>query len=408
MSKSLIIILLFTSFSVKLLAQIKFEGVVYFENKPISNVTVYLNNTTTGTITNDKGEFNLEADYGVYELIISHLGYKTLKYDFDTSTYSKPLYFSLSEKQYVLDEVVLYRKQNNAEWQKNYSVFVREFIGTSDFSKFCTILNPEVLIFEFDAENNILKGDAIELLHIKNEALGYEVFYDLKHFSIEKEITKYLGYSYFKELKGKESKQKKWEKNRLKAYNGSELHFYRSLLNNKTKEEGFVINKFIRQKNENRPSQEELYKARKTLDKSNTVINSSRIIDKPNNSIDSSLIILESAKLPKYIDYLNKSDISSADIILKKNNKTYLHFDNNLRITYLNEMEEKGYSLRNAFSKPRKAVPQTSNIIPLKEVIIIDPKGILTDPLNVLSEGYWSYERFANAVPIDFEPDNVK
>ena len=406
MTKSLIILLFFNLFFFKLSAQINLEGKIYFKNEPKSNVTVYLNNTTKGTNTNKNGEFNLEVKNGVYQLIISHIGFQTIKYNFDTSTYTKPLVFSLLEEEFVLDEVIINGKENNDEWEYSFSVFFREFIGTSEFSKFCTIQNPDVLFFEFDSQNNILTAEAIEPLHIKNEALGYDIFYDLKHFSIEKKFTKYLGYSYFKELKGSKNKLKKWRKNRLKAYNGSQVHFYKSVLKNSSKEEGFVINQFVRKKNKDRPSQEELLKARKTLSKSNVPLNFSRKIDIPENSIDSALVVLKKAKLPKYIDYLYKSEIASSEIIHEKNKQTYLQFENNLRITYLREKEEKGYILRNPLSKPRKAFPQASNIIPLAEKFIIYPSGILANPLDILYEEYWSYEKFAHSLPLDYEPNN--
>ena len=193
-------------------AQTNLEGKINFENKPKSNVAVYLNNTTTGTITNKNGEFNLKVNNGVYQLIISHIGFQTIKYNFNTSTYTKPLEFSLLEEESLLDEVVINAKENNEEWKYNFSVFIREFIGTSEFSKSCTIQNPKVLFFEYDSKNNILTAEAIAPLHIKNEALGYDIFYDLKRFSIEKKITKYLGFSYFKELKGSRTKWKKWKK----------------------------------------------------------------------------------------------------------------------------------------------------------------------------------------------------
>lgn len=36
---------------------------------------------------------------------------------------------------------------------------------------------------------------------------------------------------------------------------------------------------------------------------------------------------------------------------------------------------------------------------------MIDKKGILLSPLDVLYEGYWSYEKFANSLPLDYIPD---
>lgn len=198
----------------------------------------------------------------------------------------------------------------------------------------------------------------------------------------------------------------KVEKNRLKAYNGSQIHFYKSVLKNSSQKEGFVINQFVRKKNKDRPSQEKLANARKMLTKLNVPINFLKKIDTPKNSIDSALITLKKGKLLKYIDYLYKSEIASSDIIHEENNQTYLQFDNNLRIVYLKEKEEKGYILRNPFSKPRKAFPQASNIIPLAEKFIIYSSGILANPLDILYEEYWSYEKFAHSLPLDYEPNN--
>ena len=130
---------------------------------------MYLNNTTLGTITNKYGEFNLEVKKGIYQLIISHIGFQTIKHNFDASTYTKPLIFSLIEKEYLLDEVVINGK-NDDEWEYNLSVFIREFIGNNEFSKFCTIQNPDVLFFEFDSQNSILTAEAVEPLRIKRSS----------------------------------------------------------------------------------------------------------------------------------------------------------------------------------------------------------------------------------------------
>lgn len=62
----------------------------------------------------------------------------------------------------------------------------------------------------------------------------------------------------------------------------------------------------------------------------------------------------------------------------------------------------------NIFSKPRKALPQTSSIIPIIKSSIIDQTGILKNPLNVIYEGYGSYEKFAHSLPLDYESTEKK
>lgn len=47
------------------------------ESEPIPYAKVYIENSTTGVVTNIKGEFFLELDNGQYNLIFSSLGYKT-------------------------------------------------------------------------------------------------------------------------------------------------------------------------------------------------------------------------------------------------------------------------------------------------------------------------------------------
>ena len=404
MKKTTIILILFTFFLCKVTAQILIQGKVYVADKPKGNVTVYLNHTTKGTTTNNNGEFSLEVKSGVYELIISHLGYKTINYDIDTSEFNGPLIFRLTEEEIVLDEVVVNGKQNNDEWKYNLSVFLNEFIGTSSFSAFCTLQNPEVLSFEYDAENNTLIAEASAPLHIRNEALGYDIIYDLKYFRRREKTASYLGYAYFKSMKGKKSKQKRWKKNRLKTYHGSQIHFYKCIISNTVKEEGFVIDLFVRKKNTAKPSPKEVLKARKLLLNSKVKFDVLRKIHKPKNAIDSAVAVLQKSRLPEYVDYLYKADLNPSEIIHKENRHIYLELEHCVRMTYLREKEEKGYILKNSKNKLRKPVFQTSNIIPLTQKNLIDPLGILANPLNILYEGYWSYEKFAHALPLDYQP----
>ncbi|MGC1471933.1 MAG: carboxypeptidase-like regulatory domain-containing protein, partial [Psychroserpens sp.] len=75
-------------------------------NAPIESAAVYFDNTTIGTSTNDKGEFEIEQNTNVTsDLIISFLGYEKVTIsDYDADSFYKVL---LQESTNTLDEVII-------------------------------------------------------------------------------------------------------------------------------------------------------------------------------------------------------------------------------------------------------------------------------------------------------------
>ncbi len=402
MKNRFFLFLFFTKISV--FGQITINGIVTEKNGPLEGAAVYFNNTMLGTTTDFDGKFSIKVREGIYDLVVSYLGYKKIIYSLNTSSYKKSLVFKLEEEQNTLDEVVITKTIYNDEWKYNLEVFKREFIGRTEISSECKILNPEVLHFNFDAKNNVLTAIARKPLEIKHESLGYKIIYELEDFTINKNMVSYLGFSRYENLKGSKRKQLQWKENRLTAYNGSYTHFFQTLLKNTTYKEGFIIHQFKRELNPERPSENTIQKARNLIKNSGNLIDFSKKIETPITAIDSAILVLKKVNLPEYIDYLYKSSIPSDSIISKKNGIIYLDFKNNLSVVYTKEMEEKGYILRNSFSKMRTPLAQTSSIIPLKIPIILDRNGFLESPLDVFYEGYWSYEKFGNSLPMDYEP----
>lgn len=386
------------------LAQINIEGKVSHQNKPLEYVSVFLDNTTIGTTTDENGLFRLSMKEGTYQLVISYLGYKTITYTLNTQKYNKPLEFSLEKQDFSLQEVVVSRSKYDENWKYNLARFQREFIGFSKDANQCKILNPKTLFFDFDAKSSKLTAYAKEPLHIRNKALGYDIYYTLEHFTIQKNQVYYLGYAQFKDLKGGKNKRKKWQNNRRKAYYGSRIHFLKSVYQQNTTEQGFLLHLFKREKNKERPSQEEITKARKVLSQSKYPINFTKKIDVPKNHLDSALLTVRKAQLPEYVDYLYQSNLTASDISKVENDSTFLAFKDNLMVVYTLEKEEQNYIHRKIGSVARKPAPQTSNIIPINQPNLINPIGVLENPLDVFFEGYWSYEKFALALPLNYEP----
>ena len=393
-------------FTISSFSQIVIKGTVYYEKGPLENVAVYLNNTMLGTTTDKNGEFSIPVKEGQYELIVSYLGYKKVNFAFNTSTYKKSLVFALEENAAVLDEIIIKKIVYDEKWKNNLAVFKREFIGRTELAADCEILNPEVLGFDFDFRKNKFTAFAKKPVQIKHKSLGYLITYELEGFIIDNKLVSYLGYSKYQQLKGGKRKQKRWEKNRLKAYNGSPFHFFKSVLNNRFKKDGFIVNQFKRVPNSERPSEEEIKMARQIIKLNRGIItNFSQKNDPPKNALDSALITVKKSRLPKFKDFLYKSRLKKEDIIAFKENAYQLIFEDNLSIVYTKEKEEMGYIMRGVFSKKRAPAPQTSSIIPIDDKIILDITGILVNPLAVFYEGYWSYEKFANSLPLDYIPE---
>ena len=86
-----------------------FTGKVVLGKKPVSDVSVVVQNTNNGTKTNDKGLFDLKVELGD-TLVFSHIGMKTLK--IPVSSKRRNLKISMVPEVNALDEVVLRGKSS--------------------------------------------------------------------------------------------------------------------------------------------------------------------------------------------------------------------------------------------------------------------------------------------------------
>ncbi len=402
--KNLLITSLFYCFIYSLSAQIKVSGKVISSenNEPLSGASVYFNNTSVGTSTNNDGEFNINIKNGTYTLIVSFLGHKTKEIKIDKHFSSGYLTISLTPDNTFLEEVQLKKTKYDNVWKHNLYKFKQAFLGRANLAKECVIENPKVLHFEFNSQTNELTAFARAPLKIKHKGLGYLIEYDLAHFSIKNNYTFYSGYSKYSHLKKRI--KKKWKRNRLTAYNGSPMHFLRSLIHQNLAQEGFVVNQFKRVLNPDRPTEKQIDRARKLIRLSANSINFSKKITNPQTVLDSALVTLRKSSLPKYQDYLYKRNTPYKELLSYKNNFPFLDFENHLSIIYKNEKEELNYLIGFLGKRNKATGMQTSSISLINGKSMIDPTGILIDPNAIITEGYWSYESFANMLPLDYKP----
>lgn len=384
--------------------QVTIKGNVSTKNTPLEGAAVYINNSSIGTTSDSEGNFELTVNHGRYDIIVSFLGFKTINYQLDTEKYKAPLAFKMQEEANLLDEIVLKNTVYDKTWEHYLIQFKISFIGTSDFAEDVKILNPKALHFEFDRATQTLEAFAKGPLKIENRALGYLVTYDLVSFSRDREKITYVGYTRYEDLKGSRSKKRKWRKNRLKAYSGSKTHFFKSLLATNLREDGFVINQFRRVKNPDRPSDEEIEKARKIIRSQRGSYSFPKKIKAPKTALDSAVLTLRKSRLPKFRDYLYKKNVPYNKMIKRKDGKTFLVFKDYLSIIYTKEKEETAYLNTHALRRKREPGPQTSALVITKPSPYVLPTGQVINPLDIFFEGYWGFEKMAETLPLDYNP----
>jgi hypothetical protein len=230
------------------------------DQKPISNVNVFLSNATIGDKTAMDGSFKLtNVSPGKYDLVVSIVGFKT--YSTSLTVDSKDIKLPdilISPKINEIHEVTIV-SLSDSKRALYYSWFLPAFLGTSSLAKNCTIENPEIIDYTYDKETDQLNASTSDFLVIKNNALGYTVKYLLSDFLITRPTffshkISYHGFVLFEEMKGTHAEERQWKRARAAVYENSMMHFLRSLLNGGPEREGFTVQLVSKYKNPDRPA----------------------------------------------------------------------------------------------------------------------------------------------------------
>lgn len=217
------------------------------DSLPIPGASIYFDGTSIGVSSADDGQFSIKAENSITSvLIINALGYKTRFIQDHEGNRNLGIIY-LEESQESLGEVHL----ETDPWsrQKKLDIFRREFLGNSRAALQCKIMNEEVINLRYIPSTETLVAFADEPLKIENRFLGYKVTYNLTNFKAEfssgtsglrfTKIVYYEGYSFFEELRKRP--RRRFLKNREETFDGSYLHFMRSLASKKLSENGFRI-----------------------------------------------------------------------------------------------------------------------------------------------------------------------
>jgi hypothetical protein len=371
-------------------------------NEPLEFVTLFATNTTLGTTTDEKGKFSLSLAPGKHEIVVTMVGYGPIIYPVEISATSEKspasILFKLSQMETALKTVSVKAKRDPS-WYDNLEIFKTHFLGRSEVASKCILTNPESLIIVFDEAKRNLKVESNDLLIIENPQLGYKLSYLLVDFTFDfvRNHVSYLGYTRFEPMKGNKSKEKRWTKNRLRAYNGSSMHFVRALRQKQLEEEGFNLRLLIRIPNPNRPTEEQIQDARKQL-----------VAMGPNSRLPDSHplnAILSKTGLPKILEKLDTAHVPYKTYISEQAHEIRLSFDGYFQIVYAREKEELGYALFSSPFQKRKPAYQTSVISMKGNPVILEKSGTVSDPLALVFEGYWGWEKVGDILPLDYEPN---
>lgn len=223
-------------------------------NLPLQGASVFAENTTIGTATNNEGTFFLQLPGGGYSIVFSFTGYQTVTRRVTSGDAgNREMVIVIKKKEKSLDEFVVKATFEVANGLEKYGdFFMANFIGKTENSKNCYIKNKEALKFFYYRRANRLKILATEPLEIVNDALGYTIKYELDSFVHEynTKLSLYTGFPLFREMQpGSMAETEKWNAARKLAYEGSILHFMRSVFHKKLNESGFEIQFIVKNNN---------------------------------------------------------------------------------------------------------------------------------------------------------------
>ncbi|MBC7866498.1 MAG: carboxypeptidase-like regulatory domain-containing protein, partial [Gloeobacteraceae cyanobacterium ES-bin-316] len=216
-------------FSATVCAQQNFAGRVLNEkdDTPLSGASIYINNTSIGSISNDKGEFFISNAISG-DVIISSIGYERLVFKLNTKEAAgKWFVFKLAKKETMLTDVLILP---DATRKRFLRLFTENFLGITEEADMSKITNLNAINFANPNEKYAIKAYSDTPLIIVNKKLGYTIKFELVDFYFNENTgqSSFYGYTRYEEMGDK----KRWKKNREKAYYGSTLHFFRSLINN--------------------------------------------------------------------------------------------------------------------------------------------------------------------------------
>ena len=361
----------------------------------IPKVSVFLSNSSYGTVTAEDGSFKLVGvKPGQYDLVASSIGYQDFSKTILVGNESITIDIPLAPKVNQLRGVVI---TTAANWKKNWEEFKKAFIGTTENAKYCVVENPHVVSMVNSTRRRTLEAWSDEFLVVDNKALGYRVKFLIDTFSNNglTGIISWQGKAVFEDLPGSAEQKKVWKLKREETYYGSSRDFYKSLYTGKLAEEGFIVKRLHRELNPERPQESVIWQKLKYF----------REIH-PNR--DSANYWIGKENLSKYFhESLSAAPLEPYQIFAKTNREGLfiISFTECLYVIYTKRREETDFKdLYRPLDMPNYEI----SVLTLSEpYAVFDMNGVVFNgaPLN---EGTWSKSKLAELLPYDYSPETDK
>lgn len=377
---------------------------------PVPGCSVFINNTSKGTMSDNNGNFQLnDVPGGKHELIVSSIGYETSVYSFSSEQLPLQLRIELQVKVKELQNVVVEPSEEQG-WDRWGKLFTDNFIGYTPNAMHCKIKNQKAIKFRYYKKSNRVIAYADEPIILENRALGYKISYKLEEFEVnfKTHISVFFGYPFFEDMdSNRKGRMSKWKRNRDKAYYGSMMHFMRSLYADSIAQNGFEARRMFRVPNEEKERVRKIYAANRVVSTSRmngVTITTQQKSDQQNLAWDSVEYYERIMHQPDYKERYAAELLNADSLILRtEGTSKILFFTDYLYVTYKNEMEDPDYIRFNGES--RKPFYQRSYItMPNPKPVEIDMNGNYP-PQDILALAYWGWsEKMADFLPLDYEP----
>ncbi|MFD2162724.1 carboxypeptidase-like regulatory domain-containing protein [Paradesertivirga mongoliensis] len=365
---------------------------------PLSQTHVFLANTTLSTQTDEKGFYSLKnIPEGNY--ILSAFVWGSELYQQNIMVRSGSINADISLKPIT----ALTASKAGENEKKSVEQFLKTF---GKRRKDVKLLNPAAL--RVTTKGTLLEASSDDILNLQNDYLGYETKLLLEKYVEELSVNEdqpnngldgYEGIISYAELKGSSTDQKRWQTNRLKAYQGSALHFYRSLIANDLKKQGFSIYPLVSKLNSKRES--------------DSLINSKILLfENPasgKNRNDSLKFWRGQREIPKYNHVLYPDSVKTSELITRDSAGLYvLKYPYKLYVKYIHPDNEMTAMSNNALLDFHRSVSELSIAVELRDhSLVIDQNGNVLEPERVKYEGGWS-PKIAEMLPLNYNPEDSR